>query len=174
MHSRWLWLWLSSWWWLAGCSSSAGGGCSTDSECPGHEDGGAFCATRCLPARGDFDLDGIANGEEREAASDPLSNDSDGDGTPDRVELMTRGADVDLDGWLDVNESAAADEDGDCIPDEADPRDAGLERDEINLRRQCRFEGACTNTFLRQRASCVGGVRGGAWRLLRPRAGARR
>jgi len=154
-------------WWLClglvalGCSSSngsVGSTCATDSECSGGEDGGVFCAGRCVDWRSDFDFDGLSNAAERSLGTDPLTSDTDSDGRPDALEAKGLANDADGDGRLDAVESARADEDGDCIPDQADPKDAGLERDEINLRRQCRFLGACVNTFPRQRATCVGGV----------------
>lgn len=146
---------------LSSCSAPLGDGlrsCRVDADCG--DAASTICAQRCLPRAGDFDADGVTNAREVELGLDPWRSDSDGDGWLDGFELGPNKtpADADADGKPDALERKDADSDSDCLPDERDAADTVPTTDEINLRRGCRTLGRCTNTFARQRASCVAGV----------------
>ncbi len=96
--------------------------CEASEQC----ESGLCYAGACLDPEGDADGDGLASGLELSLGLDPLDADSDGDAKPDGVEVgpdTTRPLDSDGDGKIDARESASADVDQDCIPDERDPAD---------------------------------------------------
>jgi hypothetical protein len=83
---------------------------------------------RVLAADGDADGDGLANRQERDAGTDPLSPDADEDGLPDGAEVNVHGSDP-----------TVPDTDGDGLPDGAEVTDhdtdpTDLDTDEDGLR----------------------------------------
>ena len=74
----------------------------------------------CVAADGDFDGDGLSNGDEVALGLDPSTDDSDRDGVLDGDEV---GHDSDGDGRDDALEDRLGDRDGDCLDDEHDPDD---------------------------------------------------
>ena len=99
-----------------------GSECTSDGECAD----GLCISGLCLDPDADDDLDGLTNRIEGALGSDPRNPDSDGDGVADGDEVgvdLANPADGDGDGKVDALESASADSDGDCIPDQRDPDD---------------------------------------------------
>ncbi|MGM0577487.1 MAG: MopE-related protein [Myxococcota bacterium] len=111
-----------------------------------------FCYEfRCLDPDADEDSDGLINKVEAALGTDPFSRDTDGDGIPDLDEVGDPTAPNDTDGDStpedprhDALESAIADADGDCIPDQQDPRDDEPETDpDVVARQACLNRGVC-------------------------------
>lgn len=97
-----------------------GSTCDASEECST----GLCVSGECLDPEGDDDGDGLVNGLEAAQGSNPKAADSDGDGKPDPSEYDGAVAlDSDGDGVVDAAESATADRDLDCQPDEADRLD---------------------------------------------------
>ncbi len=111
---------------LGGCPDEGkrplGANCTSHDECQSGVCGGGVC----LDPDGDEDLDGLINKIEAGLSTDPVEGDSDGDGKPDMAEVgaIESPIDSDGDGKIDARESATADVDADCIPDELDGNDA--------------------------------------------------
>ncbi len=112
---------------VVGCDEADNGvdECLSDENCPGGErcvEG--FCVGEDVLREGDFDNDGILNGDEETLGTDPLDADSDGDGIRDGDEVGSQIADppdADGDGIIDALDSAAVDDDGDGVPNQQDP-----------------------------------------------------
>ncbi len=98
----------------------AGGVCDDDGDCTT----GLCYAAICLDPEADDDLDGLVNRLELALGTDPTLADTDGDNKDDRSELAPdlSPIDTDGDGLIDAVESASADADRDCLPDETDAR----------------------------------------------------
>ncbi len=98
-----------------------GARCSADGECAQGICGGGIC----MDPDGDDDRDGLVNAHEVRLGTNPRAADSDNDGYADGDELDDQQAllDLDGDGIPDVLESATADADDDCIPDQFDADD---------------------------------------------------
>ncbi len=127
----------------AGCAAAdgaRGSACSDDAECAE-----GLCLGVCRVPDADDDHDGLANLDERAAGTDPDFADSDRDGILDGAEALTDG---DGDGQRDALESALADADGDCLPDQRDAADDDPSADSKLLAgTMCRSEGACRAPF---------------------------
>jgi hypothetical protein len=99
----------------------------------------------CLEPEDDTDLDGLTNRVEAVLGSDPAVADTDRDGLDDFAE--TRGGyevDTDGDGSFDVIESMLVDTDGDCVPNQIDPRNDLFDTDLSGLVPVvCRTVGVC-------------------------------
>lgn len=116
---------------LGACGDDAkrpiGETCSDNEECQGGVCGGGVC----LDPADDEDGDGLINGSEVKAKTDPVAPDSDLDQIADGLEVGTDPAhpkDSDGDGRIDAKESAIADCDGDQQVDQSDATD-GLAAD---------------------------------------------
>ncbi len=108
---------------LSACPDDAkrplGATCDSDGDCVS----GLCAGAQCLDPDADDDTDGIINAIEAELGSNPLDPDTDQDGIPDGDEIdQVVNVDTDGDGLADVIESATADLDSDCIPDQYDAR----------------------------------------------------
>ncbi len=104
-----------------------GESCVASDECAS-----GLCASgQCLDPEADNDVDGLTNRIEAGLGTDPLMADSDGDGIadPDELTEQVTPKDTDGDGLLDALESAAADEDLDCLSDERDARNKTVDVD---------------------------------------------
>ncbi|MCC6621864.1 MAG: hypothetical protein IT385_11450 [Deltaproteobacteria bacterium] len=131
-----------------------GGTCGEDSDCAEGVCGGGIC----LDPSADDDLDGLQNGLEIDIGTNPVAGDTDNDGHGDKAELdQSLGLlDVDGDGTPDVLESATADGDGDCLPDQFDPDNAVANNDLTGLVPVvCRQVGVCAGASLA--VACPGG-----------------
>jgi hypothetical protein len=119
---------------------------------------------RCAAPDGDRDLDGLPNGYEVGRGLDPLNPDTDWDGDPDGDEVgadLDAPADSDGDGLIDALESAVEDADGDCVPDELDPRNDVPDASPAEVAAaRCSRKGVCGAAFDAVVASCDGH---GAW-----------
>jgi hypothetical protein len=92
--------------------------CTSDLQC-----GDGICtANRCQPKDGDFDGDGLSNGDEKALGLGPTNPDSDGDGIRDGEEVgdPKKPKDTNGDGIIDALQSNKADADQDCIADAFD------------------------------------------------------
>ena len=98
-----------------------GASCTDGAECASGLCGGG----ECLDPEADADADSLVNRVEGALGTDLVRGDSDGDGKDDWGEVndLATPRDSDGDGKIDAVESATADADGDCLPDETDPRD---------------------------------------------------
>jgi hypothetical protein len=127
----------------AGCAAGdadRGSACSDDAECAE-----GLCLGVCRVPDADDDHDGLANRDERAAGTDPDFADTDRDGILDGAEALTDG---DGDGQRDGLESALADADGDCLPDQRDAADDVPSADpKLLAATMCRSEGACRAPF---------------------------
>ena len=122
--------------------------CGADDQCAS-----GFCYDAlCLDPNGDYDGDGLSNYEESLLGTKAVSADSDGDGIDDPTEIggsLERPLDDDGDaggsrkGSHDANESAIADEDFDCIPDQFDPDDQQWHDLEEAIALMCIHAGVC-------------------------------
>ncbi|MBP7125577.1 carboxypeptidase regulatory-like domain-containing protein [Myxococcota bacterium] len=135
-----------------------GDSCSDDTDC----ESGICYDNLCLDPDGDLDGDGLKNGVEKNLArTDPGKADSDGDGVPDGLEVGPDPRiplDRDNDGRIDALESRLpqADGDGDCIPDEYDPRnDVPDEDNAVLVQLGCLSEGVCGTGSASILARCV-------------------
>jgi len=133
--------------------------CVEDSACASGfcHDGG------CLDPQGDADGDGIANAVERFFGSNLLVVDSDGDGRSDTDEygsalsLQSQPLDSDDDGMIDAIESSVEDGDGDCLADQADPRNDTFDPPtEAQVNTVCgqALVGVCEGSFAEVRFQC--------------------
>lgn len=102
-----------------------GATCGDDAQCAS----GLCLANQCVDPAGDEDGDGLTNSVEAALGTDAFVVDTDLDGKDDLTERGTGSSptDTDGDGLPDAIESAIADADRDCVPDELDPEDAGLD-----------------------------------------------
>ena len=126
---------------LAGCQAA-----STD--CGGGSDGD------------DPDNDGLPSAVERRLGTDPDDADTDDDGLPDGAEVGDPSAprDTDGDGRIDALESARADRDGDCLPDQLDADDASPASPDVLRDALCRREGVCGAGAIEVTAACDAGL----------------
>lgn len=124
--------------------------------------GGVCLDHACEPLDGDADFDGLSNGDEVSLGTNPLNWDTDGDGRPDREEVGGDPANPDdADGDLvpDVLESALADGDQDCVPDQFDPADGGSDPPaEVVTLHNCARSGVCASGFGLIVSTCQDGV----------------
>ena len=97
---------------------SIGDSCTEDAECAS----GVCWEAVCLDTVVDADGDGVLDHVEARLGTNPSSADTDGDGIDDLREIRNprHPVDTDGDGIIDALESAIADQDDDCIPDQAD------------------------------------------------------
>ncbi|MEY3013224.1 MAG: hypothetical protein RIT45_1959 [Pseudomonadota bacterium] len=143
-------------WALAGCSTLAADGadCGASAECAS----GLCYANLCLDPDGDDDGDGLNNALEHALGSHPTRVDSDGDGKADGVELgedPSHPLDSDGDGKPDLLESAGADADLDCLPDELDEADDVANTDSRRLVAfACSHKGVCADAIDKITATC--------------------
>jgi len=131
-----------------------GGSCGDDSDCAEGVCGGGIC----LDPSADDDRDGLQNGLEIALGTNPVAGDTDNDGLGDKAELDAALGllDLDGDGIPDVLESATADGDGDCLPDQYDPDNAVANSDLTGLVPVvCRQVGVCAGAALA--VVCPGG-----------------
>lgn len=111
---------------------SFGEACVAPTDC----DSGLCYQQVCLDPLADADADGLTNLREVAIGTDPFAFDTDQDGKGDFAE--TNGGvgdppDRDADGLHDAIESAIADGDRDCIPDERDPQNDAAELDWVTV-----------------------------------------
>ena len=150
---------------ILGGAACGGGGqttlpdsCTRASDCPL----GLCLEGRCADPALDPDHDGLASGTEVLLGLDPLDPDTDGDGLDDGAEVgpdPAHPADTDGDGVPDALESRFRDRDGDCLPDQADPRDEVPDATPAEVARAvCSREGVCGQASDRVVASCLEGV----------------
>jgi len=133
----------------SGCDDSPkrgiiGDSCGSDSECAS----GLCGAGQCVDPEGDEDGDGLSNSFEISIKTNPRSADSDYDGIPDRAEVDSGLGllDTDGDGIADILESATADADGDCLPDQFDAQNDVKNDDLTGLKPiVCRTVGVCSD-----------------------------
>ncbi len=144
---------------LASCDDgqSVGTRCTSSDQCASN-----LCyANRCLAPSSDGDGDGLTAAQEKHLHSDPLRPDSDGDGKDDGAEVgpqIGHPIDTDGDGKPDVLESAFADGDGDCLPDEVDADDLHAVTDPALLvKLVCSHSGVCGQAGEVILATCVAG-----------------
>ncbi len=142
-----------------GCAEEgapAGSQCTAATQCASN-----FCyANLCLEPAGDDDGDGVLNKHEHQAGAHPLLGDSDGDGKPDGLEWGKGSAalDGDGDGKPDIVESALADRDDDCVPDERDAQDQSPLGDLQKLSELvCSHTGVCAKVGAVITAACAKG-----------------
>jgi hypothetical protein len=137
---------------------SNGADCTARAQCQS----GLCYANLCLDPAADDDSDGLDNRTEHRLGSHPRLKDSDGDGKPDGNEIGSdpkQPLDHDGDGKPDVVESAAADADRDCIPDERDVQDDVPASDEGLVAMQaCATLGVCAAAKTAILAQCDHGV----------------
>lgn len=139
---------------------SIGAICSTSAQCAS-----SLCVEeRCLDPELDEDSDGLINRTEAALNTSPFTDDTDGDGKRDGDEVGPNPSaplDYDGDGKIDAIESAIADVDGDCIPDERDPDDATPELDLVAVADEaCCCQGRCSAFGYEVAATCVPGEDG--------------
>lgn len=135
--------------------------CENESDC----ESGLCFDSQCLNPDGDYDLDGIKNGIERNITGTSYGlADTDGDGIDDGVEVgrdVNSPADGDGDGIIDALESRlmSADPDGDCLPDEYDPQNTVFSEDPAKVAElNCTRDGVCGTSFEMVTATCSQGV----------------
>ncbi|MBL6975130.1 MAG: hypothetical protein ISR64_05305 [Deltaproteobacteria bacterium] len=125
-------------------------------------DGGVCLAQHCEPLAGDADFDGLSNGDEITLGSNPLNWDTDDDERPDREEVggdTANPVDTDGDGVFDVLESAVADGDKDCVPDQFDPANSGTDPPaEVVTLHNCARSGVCASGFGLIASTCQDGA----------------
>jgi hypothetical protein len=119
-------------------------------------------AGRCADPDDDPDRDGLPTWLELRLALDPLHPDTDRDEIPDGEEVgpdRDNPLDYDGDGRIDALESAIHDSDGDCVPDQFDPRDdvPDASAEEV-VRYACSNRGVCGMHPERIRATCIAGT----------------
>ena len=148
---------------LAACATEdagrpAGATCSVDQDC---ETGLCFIG-RCMDPDGDDDGDGLSNGDEATAGTNPTQADSDQDGRSDLEEVGDDPAhppDTDGDGRIDAMESSTHDADHDCVVDERDADDATpLQDPRALVTLACRTEGVCAAWVKSIGARCDAGT----------------
>ncbi len=141
------------------CGGSGATPCGADlSPCPG----GVCLAGRCEPGTGDLDSDGLSNADEVAVGTDPRNWDTDGDGVADGEEVGPDAAhprDTDGDGLPDVFESARADADRDCVPDQMDGHDDDPHPPaDLVTQVNCSRQGVCGAAFALVSSHCEDGV----------------
>jgi hypothetical protein len=123
---------------------------------------GVCINNKCEPSSGDYDGDGLSNGDEIAIGTDPTNWDSDGDGLADGVEVGAdpkHPIDSDGDGIPDVLESNKEDKDKDCVPaafdkDENDPNPPV----DLVVRLNCNLKGVCGSAIAAIGVECIEGV----------------
>lgn len=142
-----------------GGGSTAGDlACAVNADCPSD-----LClGGRCSSNESDPDHDGLATADERRLGLDPLDPDTDGDGIPDGIEVGAdpfHPIDTDGDGRIDAQESALVDRDGDCVPDQFDPRDDVADATPPEVARYaCSQKGVCGRNPAQIQAGCTDGI----------------
>ena len=134
--------------------------CSDDKDC----ESGLCFESKCLALDGDEDGDGLMNGIEKHLLGTNLfSADTDGDGINDYDEVggdINAPFDSDGDGIIDALESASADLDKDCLPDQFDPHnetpDKEMEKQIARIHCQ-KSGGVCRDKVDQIMASCEDG-----------------
>jgi len=122
---------------------SIGSACVSDGQCSS----GLCLVETCVDPEKDDDGDDLVNRIEGALGTNPFLADSDGDGVSDRDEVVDANtpADEDGDGKNDAVESATADADLDCVPDQRDPQDDVQESDVQKIADlACCCEGRCS------------------------------
>jgi len=126
-----------------GCRSGfgpAGSECSADDQC---DDALRCIAEVCRPPDADSDNDGLDNRTEALLGTDPGRFDTDGDLIGDGEE---GDVDTDGDGIIDALESAVADADRDCLPDQFDDQNTTPLSDPTQARQLlCSDQGLCAD-----------------------------
>jgi len=119
-----------------------GSTCNANAQC----EQGVCGGNQCLDPEIDSDGDGLINWLEAALGTDPTNADTDGDGKPDFAEVgdPDNPTDTDGDGKIDAIESSIEDNDGDCIPDERDPRDNFKDDLETVADLACCCDGTCS------------------------------
>jgi hypothetical protein len=133
----------------SGCGSEKamrpnGSSCEEAVECAS----GLCLGSVCVDPEGDADNDGVPNRVESALGSNGFEVDTDADGIADRAELgeVFAPVDTDGDGALDILESAVLDDDGDCITNQYDARDAVADNDlSPMIPKVCNLGGICAN-----------------------------
>ncbi|MBL8783948.1 MAG: VCBS repeat-containing protein [Deltaproteobacteria bacterium] len=145
---------------LTGCPDDKkrpyGESCSDSVECEGGLCAGGICLDPAL----DEDQDGLTNALEVQLGSDPLSPDTDQDGLADGEETSgVTNVDTDGDGLADIVESATADADDDCIPDQYDARNTTPDSDlSPMIDVVCSTQGVCTGQRGAMQVECSTGT----------------
>ncbi|HNU68296.1 MAG TPA: MopE-related protein [Myxococcota bacterium] len=150
---------------LASCEGSdprkIGEFCESEADC----ESGLCYDSQCLNPDGDFDLDGIKNGIERNITGTSYGlADTDGDGINDGTEVgndVNSPLDGDGDGIIDALESRlpTADPDGDCLPDEFDAQNNEFSENPAKVAElNCSRAGVCGLAFDKVTATCAQGV----------------
>ncbi len=141
---------------LGGCEDEPtrplGGTCYESAQC-----GDGLCISgHCLDADGDDDGDGLTNAVESALMSNALNPDTDYDGVEDGAEVDgIAQRDTDGDGIPDILESAIADGDSDCLPDELDADHTRPAADLVLIRdKVCRVAGVCDDQRAAIAVSC--------------------
>ena len=139
--------------------------CVADSQC----ESGLCMSNRCVALHADEDGDGLTNLAERIVGSNAFLGDTDADGIGDAIEVggdppaPHAALDSDADGVLDVFESAVADADLDCLPDQYDATDsdgtAQTAPEAAALRElHCDYTGVCGTSEVEVVVTCDEGV----------------
>ncbi len=134
--------------------------CIDEGQC----ESGLCYDSECLDPDGDYDLDGLPNGIEKNViGTDYGLGDTDGDGVADGVEVgsdLQNPLDGDGDGLLDAVESslASADLDGDCLADQYDSDNSVFGGDRAALvDAHCVKAGVCGQNAGQVTIRCIGG-----------------
>jgi len=140
-----------------------GSSCTGDGQC----ESGVCINSVCRDSVGDFDGDGLSNGEEKSYYhTDPNNADTDGDGLSDGEEVGNgNGPPPDDDGdgiinALESNKLGNGDPDHDCIPDQMDTQNNVYNdpsKQEDKLKQWFCLKGICTSQSDKITAKCVQG-----------------